>query len=112
MLLGVPARLHGLSNRADLIRLEDEALDSALLMRPLEQRGICDRQIVADEQRTGELLCRDLVALPVVLVENVLDEEERILLGQLLDIGDLAVAVNRRTVVVSSYISEAAQSSA
>ena len=61
MLLGVPVRLHGLGDRADLIRLEDEALDSALLMRPLEQRGICDRQIVADEQRTGELLCRDLV---------------------------------------------------
>src|SRR5688572_7390368 len=92
VLVGEAARRQRLADRADLGDLQHHRAGRADLDPAAEALGVGREQVVADDldaERAG----RQRVALEVVLVEWVLERDDRVGVDQLLQRPDLAVAV-------------------
>ena len=104
MLAGELVRRERLGDRADLVGLEDEAVDRLEFVSPADARGVRDGKIVGDNVGARDLTVRLDEAVPVVLIEHVLNEYEIVLLGQALDIGDQLVVCDLAAVEVIGFV--------
>ena len=81
--------LQRLGNRADLVQLDEDRVAAAQANALGQALGVRDEQVVADQlDLAAQLLRHVLPALPVLLVEAVLDGVDGILLDQLLPVLD------------------------
>ena len=81
--------LQRLGNRADLVQLDEDRVAAAQANALGQALGVRDEQVVADQlDLAAQLLRHVLPALPVFLVEAVLDGVDGILLDQLLPVLD------------------------
>ena len=78
--------LNGLRDRADLVDLEQETVAGLLLDGGLDAEGVGDREVVADDLDAG-VGGEVRPCLPVVLVEGVLNRDDRVFL----DVGEVEV---------------------
>lgn len=73
-------RLNGLGDCADLVNLEQKTVASLLLDGSLDTQGVCYSQVITDNLNAavlGEVGPR----FPIILVEGVLDRDDRVLLN-------------------------------
>ena len=81
--------LQRLGNRADLVQLDEDRVAAAQANALGQTLGVRDEQVVADQlDLAAQLLRHVLPALPVLLVEAVLDGVDGILFDQLLPVLD------------------------
>src|SRR5688572_6652859 len=80
--LGGADRVEGFGERPDLVDLDQDRVGDAAGDAALEAGGLGDEEVVADELAArAELVGERLPAGPVVLIEAVLDRDQRVLLG-------------------------------
>ena len=73
----------GLGQRADLVELDQDRVADLLVDAALEDLGVGDEQVVANQLYLGtDLVGQDFPAGPVGLVHAVFDGDDRITLGQ------------------------------
>ena len=81
--------LQGLGEGADLVELDEDGIAAAKLDAPGEAFGVGDEEIVAYQlDPAAQLLREKLPALPVLLVQGVLDGEDGITVHKLLPVAD------------------------
>jgi len=71
VLAGKAVGFQRLGYRADLVGLENEAVDAAELIRLADALGIGDGEVIGDDEGAGDLLMSLDEAVPVVLVEHI-----------------------------------------
>ena len=82
-LLGHVAGLNGLGDGANLVDLEQEGVAELLVNASLDALRVRDEQIVTDDLDAVTNLLRHLdVGGEVVLVEGILDRDDRVVLAQ------------------------------
>ena len=97
------ASLDGLSDRADLVDLEEQAVASLLVDGASNALGVGDGQIVADELN-GRVGVELGPRIPIVLVVGVLDRHDRVVLDHVLvDGGQLVGAHHQRWVRLLAF---------
>ena len=100
VLVGEAVGLERLGDGADLVGFEDEAVDAVAVICLADALGVGNGEVVGNDEGASDLLVCLLKAVPVVLVEDILDEHEVVLLGQGLDIVDDLVGRDLLTVEV------------
>ena len=83
--LGVEAGLDGLGDGADLVDLEEEGVAGLLLDGHGDTSGVGDQEIITDDlDLLADGLTEEIVGLPVILIEGILDGDDGEVVDELL----------------------------